>query len=60
MVLVEAFDTTEDTAASVVLGLYVGDTIISNDGFAFVELSPLQAAHVSSNLHSAATKVEDH
>lgn len=58
MVLVEGFDKVGEREGSVVVGLYVHDIVISNDGYAFVELTPGEAELAGSYITAASEKVE--
>lgn len=57
MVYLQGFE--DPDAPSVVLGVYVADIIISNDGYAFVELSTEQARELAAHAVSEAEKAEE-
>lgn len=59
MVYIEGFEPGEDSEGAVVLGLYVKDIIISNDGYAFTELTPEQAVRLGTYVTEAAEKAEE-
>lgn len=47
MVLLEVFEANESLPATVVIGIRVNETLVSNDGYAFVELSEDQAGDLA-------------